>query len=154
MFVVYSIFHPEGETTRFEHVNVDGVTDTQQKALQWCCNLLFDWLADISQMESLEFFMSEQAFDISSDYSTFQEASKEIADQYFEEVFGFETGLSDNQYQTAQALIQLSDNDSSTLETLRVRLRALCSIRDDIFNAFFECEIGLYVGYREVQVTV
>lgn len=64
------------------------------------------------------------------------------------------TELSDNQYQTAQALIQLSDNDSSTLETLRARLRALCSIRDDIFNAFFECEIGLYVSYREVQLTV
>ena len=148
MFVVYSLFHPEGRVTRFEDVYVDGVTDTEKKALQWCCNLLFDWLADISQMETLEFFMSEQAFDISSDYSTFQEASQELWEQYFEDE------LSDNQYQTAQALIQLSDNDSSTLETLRVRLRALCSIRDDIFNAFFECETGLYVSYREVQVTV
>ena len=148
MFVVYSIFHPEGESTRFGHVYVDAITQTEEKALQLCCNLLFDWLADISQMEGLEFFMSEQRFDISSDYSTFQEASREFWNQ------NFESDLSDNHYQTAQALIQLSDNDFPTLETLRNRLRALCSIRDDIYNAFFQCEIGLYVGYKEVHLTI
>lgn len=146
MFVVYSIFHPEGERTRFEHVYVDGVTDTEQKALQWCCNALYEWLADISQTERLALFQEEQAFDISSDYSTFQEASKEIAEQYFESELG------DNHYQTAQALIQLSDNDSPTLETLKARLRTLRSIRDDIYHAFYKCEIGLYVSYKEVQL--
>ena len=95
MFVVYSIFHPEGEVTRFEHVYVDAITQTEEKALQLCCNLLFDWLADISQMEGLEFFMSEQRFDISSDYSTFQEASHEFWNQ------NFESELGDNHYQTA-----------------------------------------------------
>ena len=30
MFVVYSLFHPEGRVTRFENVYVDGVTDTEE----------------------------------------------------------------------------------------------------------------------------
>lgn len=146
MYVVYSLFHPESRKTLFDDVQPDYITETEEKALNLCNNMLFEWLSEMSLRESLEEFIAEQDFDISSDYKMFEKASQEVWDDFFE----YEP--SSSQYETAQALFNLSDDPTQDFESLNERYHELMSIRDDIFHSFYNCEIGLYVGYHKVEV--